>query len=470
MDSNTKSYLAVDLGASSGRVMVGRLNGAQIELEEAYRFPTPFVEESGHYRWDLERLEGCIREGVELGLQLAPDAKSVSVDSWSVDFVALDAAGRPTRRPYCYRDARNQGMMDLAFRTVSKERLYEITGIQYLPFNTLFQILADKKFESDRIGEVRNRLLIADYFNYVLGGSAVIDLSMASSTHMVDARTQDWSPDVLEAFGIERGTLPQIVPSGTIIGEAAGRPGLKVIATCSHDTAAAVAAVPAREETDDWAYISSGTWSLIGLELADPLLSMEAMRAGFTNEIGLDGRIRFLKNLSGLWILQECMREWRVAEPDLSWDALGTEAAAAASGEFVIDIDDPRFMAPGDMLRRLEEYCAEKGVLFPSDRGRIARLILESLADAYARATRLMEKVSSRRVKVLHIVGGGSQNELLCRLAANATGCRIEAGPVEATALGNVLVQARTLGDIPDGVSLRDVVRRSFALRTYNPK
>jgi len=470
LTSQTKSYLAVDLGASSGRVIVGRLHGSRAEIQEVNRFPTPSLQEAGHHRWDLDRLTDSILTGVELGLQVAPDARSVSVDSWAVDFVTLNQEGKPTRRPYCYRDARNEGMIDAAFKTIPRERLYQITGIQYLSFNTLFQILADKKFEPDHTTTIRNRLLIADYFNYVLGGRAVIDLSMASTTHMLDARTQDWSPEVLAAYGIDRETLPEIVPSGTVIGEMNGRPGLKVIATCSHDTGAAVAAVPADERTDDWAYISSGTWSLIGLELSDPLLTRDAMEAGFTNEIGLDGRIRFLKNLSGLWILQECMREWRVSDADLSWDQLLVEAEAASVGDDRIDIDDPRFMAPGGMLRRLREYCHEIGVTFPSNRGHVARLILESLAEAYARATRLMEKVSSRRVKVLHIVGGGSQNELLCRLAANATGCRVEAGPVEATAIGNVLVQARALGDIPDGVSLRDVVRTSFALRTYNPK
>lgn len=428
------------------------------------------MQEAGHYRWDLERLTGSILEGVERGLSVAPDARSVSVDSWAVDFVTLDRDGKPTRRPYCYRDLRNEGMMDVAFQTIPRDRLYEITGIQYLPFNTLFQILADKKYEPDHLKTVRNRLLMADYFNYMLGGRPAIDLSMASTTHMVDARTQDWSSEVLGAFGIDRSTLPDIVASGTVIGELEGRPGVKVVATCSHDTAAAVAAVPAAEGSDDWAYISSGTWSLIGMELAEPLLSMDAMRAGFTNEIGLDGRIRFLKNISGLWILQECMREWRESQPDLTWGRLSAEAEAADVGAARIDIDDPRFLPPGGMLGRIQEYCEESGVEFPKDRGRIARLVLESLADAYAAATRLMEKVSSRRVKVLHIVGGGSQNELLCRLAANATACRVEAGPVEATALGNVLVQARTLGDVPEGVSLRDVVRRSFALRTYNPK
>jgi len=463
-------FIAVDLGASNGRVIVGRLDGDSIALEEAYRFSTPSAEIGGHLRWDLDALTAGIREGVERAIRTAPEAKSVSVDSWAVDYVNVDASGRPLGLPYCYRDRRNEGMIDRAFKTISRERLYEITGIQYLPFNTLFQILADQAYEPDGQQDVRNRLLIADYFNHILGGRAVIDLSMASTTHMVDASTQDWSDEILAAFGIGRSTLPEIVPSGTVIGESADHPGVKVIATCSHDTGAAVAAVPADESSDNWAYISSGTWSLIGVELERPVLSMDAMRAGFTNEIGLDGRIRFLKNLSGLWILQECVREWRATRPGLSWAELTEQAAAADVGIHRIDVDDPRFMAPGGMLARLRAYCTEVDVPFPAEPGPVARLLLESLASAYARAVNLVKQVSGRRVEVLHIVGGGAQNELLCQLAANATGCRVTAGPVEATALGNLLVQARTLGDLPHGVSIREVVRRSFAPKTYNPQ
>ncbi|HUF10547.1 MAG TPA: rhamnulokinase family protein [Rhodothermales bacterium] len=464
------SYIAVDLGASNGRIIVGRLDGDSIALEEAYRFSTPSIETDGHLRWDLDALTAGIKEGVDRAIRTAPEAKSVSVDSWAVDYVNLDSKGRPLGRPYCYRDPRNEGMIDQAFRTISRERLYEITGIQYLPFNTLFQILADQAYEPDGQQDVSNRLLIADYFNHILGGRPVIDLSMASTTHMVDARTQDWSDEILAAFGIGRSTLPEIVPSGTVIGESADHPGFKVIATCSHDTGAAVTAVPADEDTSDWAYISSGTWSLIGLELEDPILSMEAMKAGFTNEIGLDGRIRFLKNLSGLWILQECLREWRTTRPGLSWAELAEQATAVDVGTHRIDVDDPRFMAPGGMLARLSAYCAEVDIPFPAEPGPVARLLLESLASAYADAANLVEQVSGRQIEVLHIVGGGAQNELLCQLAANATGCRVTAGPVEATAIGNLLVQARTLGDLPHGVSIREVVRRSFAPKTYNPQ
>jgi len=286
----------------------------------------------------------------------------------------------------------------------------------------------------------------------------------------VDARTQTWSKEILGSFGIAAETMPRIVPSGTVLGESLRHSGLEVISTCSHDTGAAVAAVPADETRRDWAYISSGTWSLLGLELDEPLLSMDAMEAGFTNEIGLDGRIRFLKNLSGLWILQECMRDWQVSEAEYSWSDLIRSAKSADAESVRIDVDDPRFMAPGGMLDRLRSYFGEHGLSFPTKRGKLARILLESLADAYAAATKLASEVSGRTINTLHIVGGGSQNDLLCQLAANATGCTVHAGPVEATALGNLLVQARTLGDLPDDVSVREVVRRSFELNTYNPK
>lgn len=470
LSSKSTSYLAVDLGASSGRVMVGRLRGDTIELEEAHRFPTPSTEESGRLQWDLEALTGHIRHGVERGLEMAPDARSVSVDSWAVDYVPLDESGRPVRRPYCYRDPRTEGMIERAFKTIPREKLYDITGIQYLPFNTLFQLLADQATEPERFGATRNRLLMADYFNHVLGGRPVIDLSMASTTHMLDARTQTWSSQVLAAFDIDRSSLPEIVPSGTVIGALNGHPDVQVVTTCSHDTGAAVAAVPASEKDANWAYVSSGTWSLIGLESASPILTTDALEAGFTNEIGLDGRIRFLKNLSGLWILQECMRAWQAAEPELSWERLIHEATESQTDGTRIDVDDARFMTPGDMPARLEAYFREGGIRHPGKRGAVARVLLESLADAYAAALELLEAVSSASISTLHIVGGGSQNELLCQLAADATGCRVEAGPVEATALGNILVQARTLGDLPVGVTVREVVRSSFALRTYNPK
>ena len=469
MSQEAKSYLAVDLGASSGRVIVGRLAHGVVTLEEAHRFPTPFIESDGHFRWDLKALSNHIEVGIAKGLQLAPEVRSLSVDSWAVDFVSVDDDGLPTRLPYCYRDPRNDGMMAKAFETISRERLYEITGIQYLPFNTLFQLVADQQFEPQAMNAAKQLLLIADYFNFVLGGRPVAELSMASTTHMVDAKSQDWSDEILGAFSINRSTLPEIVQPGTVIGSAAIAPSVKVVASCSHDTGAAVAAVPANEG-ENWAYISSGTWSLIGLELPDPILSPEALEAGFTNEIGLAGSIRFLKNISGLWILQECMKEWQADDPDLSWAVLGSEATAAVSTGARVDVDDPRFMAPGSMLARLEAYCVESGIQFPTDRGDVARLILESLAEAYSRALGLLENVSGRRITNIHVVGGGSQNELLCQLAANETGCSVVAGPVEATALGNVLVQAAALGDLSDGVSIREVVRRSFDLRTYNPQ
>jgi rhamnulokinase len=461
-------YLAIDLGASSGRAILGHLDGDRIELEETHRFETPVLEEDGHFYWDLDRLTEEVKVGFSKGLEIQPTLRSVSVDSWSVDYVPLDELGKPLRNPYCYRDARTDGMIEKAFESISRQDLYALAGIQYMPFNTLFQLLADVEFEPELFSKKRNRLLIADYFNYVLGGRSVIDLSNASSTHMIDAKSQDWSPKIVQTFGIDSSTLPEIVPSGTVIGTRADSVLVSVIASCSHDTGAAVAAVPADDTTDNWCYLSLGTWALIGIESETPILTEKALEAGFTNEVGLGGRIRFLKNLVGMWPLQECMRQWNESGT-VTYDMIIREASQAAQQDRFIDLSDPRFMAPGDMERRLLSYCDEVGILRPTNRGTFVRLILASIVNSMKGAVAELESVIGRTIHTIHIVGGGSQNHLLCQMAANATQRRITAGPVEATALGNVLIQAQTMGDLGDGVTIRDVVRNSFDVTEFEP-
>jgi rhamnulokinase len=482
-------YLAIDLGASSGRAILGRLDTPTaedlagttvpgerpashavpvLELEEVHRFETPVLEDDGHFYWNLGRLTTDIAASLHKALRVRPDLRSVSVDSWAVDYVPLDEAGQPVRDPFCYRDARTRGMIDRAFETVSRERLYTLTGIQYLEFNTLFQLLADREHQPQLFARTRNRLLMADYFNHVLGGRAVIDLSMASTTHMLDARTQEWCREILDAFGIRSSRLPEIVSPGTVIGSAASSPSTAVIASCSHDTGAAVAAVPADEGTEDWCYLSLGTWGLIGIESDVPILTRKALEAGYTNEVGLGGRVRFLKNLVGMWPLQECMREWN-AEATVTYDTILDEAAASPDPVKTIDLSDPVFTTPGGMEQRLLDYCDLHGIARPGDRGTLVRLILASIAQSMAGAIEDLEAVVERGIHTIHIVGGGSQNHLLCQMAADTTRRRVTAGPVEATAIGNLLIQSETMGDLPRGVSIRDVVRNSFSVREFLP-
>lgn len=457
------AYLAFDLGASSGRAVLGTLGEGVMRMEEVHRFPTPIIEQDEHLFWDIDALWDDLQIGLRNALDVAPGLRSLSVDSWAVDYVPLDEDGEAVRLPYCYRDARMEGMMDRAFETLSPSAIYGRTGIQFLPFNTLFQLLADKRDDPAAVRRTRNHLLIADYFNYRFSGRLAIERTNASTTQLVDVRSQDWDTPLFSAFGLDAEAWPPIVSAGSRLGPAKQEPSVTVVASCSHDTGSAVAAAPA--SGDDWAFVSCGTWSLLGTVRTEPLVTEPARKAGFTHEAGLDGTIRFLKNLTGLWALQECAREWGTDD----WAALEAEAAEAAPSPATVDLEEPRFLPRGEMEARIRAACHEQGRPDPETRGEVARLILESIAASYRRALRDLERVTKKTYAVLHVFGGGSQNRLLCQLTADACGVRVVAGPAEATALGNLLVQARTMGDLPAGLTIRDVARQSSDLRTYPP-
>jgi rhamnulokinase len=459
------TYLAFDLGASSGRAVLGTLDGDVMRMDEVHRFETPLREAGGHLTWDVAELEAAVRAGLRRARTAAPDLRSVSVDSWAVDYVPLGADGGPLRPPFAYRDARTDGMMERAFERMPREELYRLTGIQFLPFNTLYQVLADPPEERMRTA---TRLFIADYLNHRLGGRDVVDVSMASTTAALDARTRRWSDEILGAVGLEATGWPEIVPCGTVTGALADDPGVAVVASCSHDTAAAVAAVPAVPGTR-WAYLSCGTWSLLGAELAAPLLTDAACEASFTHEAGLDGTIRFLKNITGLWLLTELERGWNAAGTHPGLVRLLREAEASRYA-VLLDPDDPAFAAPGGMEARVRAWIAGHALPAPETRGDLVRCMLRSLAATHAARLRTLEALTGDAVDVLHVVGGGSKNALLCRWTADACGVPVVAGPAEATALGNLLVQARTMGDLPPGVTIRDVARRSADLRRYEPE
>ena len=475
------SYLAIDLGASSGRAVVGTLDGDRVELDEVHRFRTPLEEADGHLVWNLEALWGEVETGLRRALEQHPGGiRSVSVDTWAVDYVPLGADGNALRDPYAYRDERTKGYMAATLKRIPAADLYGRTGIQFLEFNTLYQVAADLDLEPDLVEQTATRLLIADYLLYRLSGEAVAERTMASTTGLFDARTGDWDADLILQLGDDVSRWPRVVEPGTVLGPLrdelwdelvlAGHAGARplVVATCSHDTAAAVAAVPATGAWP-WAYLSSGTWSLVGLELDAPLLSDAARRTNFTNEAGIDGTTRFLKNRTGFWVLEECIREWEAidgARPDYA--TLVAEAAEAAPVSRYVALNDPPFALRGDMRQKLRDYARAHEVPFPETRGQLVRLVLESLAESYRRVLFDLESLTGHQPAVLHVVGGGAYNDLLNQLTADACAVQVVAGPAEATALGNLLVQARALGDLGDR-SVRDVVRASADLKTYAP-
>jgi rhamnulokinase len=461
-------YLAFDLGASNSRALLGTLNGDVMSLQEIHRFATPIIEREDHLFWDANAIWEELQMALQMTLEVAPHLSSLSVDSWGIDYVPLATDGKAVRNPHCYRDPRTKGMKELAFKTLPAERIYEITGIQFLPFNTIYQLLSDQKELNSTQTRPACHLTIADYFNYLFSARVAIEVSMASTTQLMDVNTQKWSAPLMSAFGLDPTGWPEIIPSGTRLGTARGT-NVAVIATCSHDTGSAVAATPVSAPQESWAYISCGTWSLLGVENQEPILSSAARDAGFTNEAGIDGTVRFLKNLTGLWVLQECARDWEKEGP-VDWNELVKEANQASLDAGWVDLDDSRFLARGSMESRLQEYCRERGFSIPQSRGQLVRLILVSIARSYRRALSDLERVTRSKIETIYIFGGGSQNSLLCQLTADRVGKTVVAGPVEATAMGNLLIQARTLGHLPAGLSIRDVSARSSQLQRFLPR
>jgi rhamnulokinase len=466
------AYLAFDLGASSGRAILGTLNHGRIGLDEIHRFTTPLIERGDHLTWDIDALWDEVRLGLDRAHREVPDLRSVSVDSWAVDYVPVGPGGDALRHPYSYRDPRTRGRLTQVLSRVPPAELYRRTGIQLLEINTIYQLMADLDEEPEMLAKTSCRLTIADYLLYRMSGRAGIERTMASTTQLMGI-DGNWDMDLLRRVGLPTTGWPEIIPSGTVLGGLAAWPAPDedaplVIASCSHDTAAAVAAVPASDEPG-WAYLSSGTWSLMGVERREPILTDRAREENFTNEAGLDDTFRVLKNLTGLWVLQECEREWRAADSSFDTAQVQREAASVSSPTHVLDLNDPRLAERGNMQGKLLTCCRELGVHPPETRAELVRLIVASLAVSHGAALRRLEDVIERRIDVLHVVGGGSQNELLCDLTAKECGCRVVAGPAEATAIGNLLVQARTLGDLPEGSTLRDVVRASTELRAYHP-
>jgi len=461
-----RAVAAVDLGATSGRVMIGRVGDGTLELEEVARFPNGPIEREDGWHWDLEALWGHVRAGLAEARRRDPRIESIGIDSWAVDY-GLVRGGRLLAEPFHYRDGRTARGVDAVHAVVPFEALYRRNGLQFLPFTTVYQYAADA-----RLAEAETSLLIPDLLAQRLTGRAVAERTNASTTGLLDVWTREWDTALADAIGIPSAVLPPLVDPGETIGTASAEAGqLPVIAVGSHDTASAIVAAPL--SSPNAAYISCGTWGLVGLELPAPIVTDAARAANFTNEGGVDGRVRFLRNVTGLWLLNETVRAWTAEDgAAIALPELLAMAGALASPERLIDADDPTLAAPGDMPGRIAALLGIPPV-GPSARPMLVRVIVESIAAAFARAVRDAGALADRAVDVIHLVGGGASNPLLCRAVADRTGLPVLAGPVEATALGNVLVQARALGAFGEHATLEALRARvavAFPPRRYEPR
>jgi rhamnulokinase len=447
------TYVAVDLGASAGRVVSGAIDDSRLRVEVVHRFPNEAIQRSGHLRWDIRQLYAEIRTG----LARVRDPASIGIDTWGVDYALLDDQGTLIDDPIAYRDNRTAEVLDDVHGLVPPKELYAINGLQVLPFNTIYQLVAEQRGKSwERAARV---VLLPDLLSYWLTGELRTELTNASTTGLLDARTHQWADGLLDRLGIPADLLPPLETPGSIRGTAEGSSS-PVVTVGSHDTASAVVGVPAI--TDRFAYVSSGTWSLVGLELPRPVLTEAARSANFANELGVDGRTRFLRNVGGLWLLQECLRDWGHGDLDL----LLSRAAELPHGGPRIEVDDPGLLAHGDMPARIARAAGHCELTAPET----VRCIVDSLASAYARTIEQAAELAGQAVEVVHVVGGGAQNRLLCQLTADACGLPVVAGPVEATAIGNLALQARATGALPGSLeAIRARLAASTPLVRYDP-
>jgi rhamnulokinase len=459
----TKTVLAVDLGAESGRVMAVHYDGVTLHLEELHRFPNATTTIRGTGYWDFLRLWRDIQDGVAKGLAFKP--ASIGVDTWAVDFGLLDSHGDLIGNPVHYRDQRTVGMMEQVFARVGKAEVFEQTGIQFMPINTLYQIMSLVLRASPQLTIARTFLTAPDLINYWLTGAQVSEFTNATTTQLFNPRTGTWASELMDALGIPTHIFPEIVQPGTRLGSYQEVP---VIAPACHDTASAVASIPT--QTAHYAYISSGTWSLVGLEVSEPVITPAALEANITNEGGVYGTYRLLKNVMGLWIIQQCRTTWQTHGFNYDYADLMHRAQAALPLQSFIIPNDPRFLPPGDHPNHVRAWCAQSGQRVPESHGAVVRCVLESLALAYHEVLETLQTLSKQPIEVIHMVGGGIQNELLCQMTANAAGIPVLAGPVEATVVGNGLVQLIALGELANLQEARKLVGTMTALRRYDPQ
>jgi rhamnulokinase len=466
--------VAIDIGAQSGRVAVGRFEGERLSIAEVHRFANVPVLAAGTLHWDALRLHEEILQGLAAAATEASDIDAVGVDTWGVDFALVDRTGRLIGNPVHHRDGRTDGVMERVFARVPARELYERTGIQLMPINTVFQLFAMAEAE-DRALEVAHRLLLMpDLFHFWLSGVASCELTNATTSQCYDPRAQAWATDILVRLGLPAEMFRETVTPSSVLGplrrEVAERTRLRravVVAPATHDTGSAVAAVPLRDPNS--VYISAGSWSLVGMELAAPLITDETFAANLTNEGGVGGTFRLLRNVDGLWLLHECRRAWKADGHAWEFQDLVRMAEHSPPLRSFVEPNDPRFLAPGDLPDRIRAYCAETGQDVPNDAGAVVRCVLESLALKHREAVDLLAQATGATPPEIHIVGGGALNTLLCQWTADATALPVLAGPAEATAIGNLAVQAMALGELGSLDEARQVIRASFEPRVHEP-
>jgi len=473
--THPSSHLAFDLGAESGRVMLGRLQNGRLEVREISRFPNGMLTILGHRHWNVFRLFENMKDSLRICVREAGAApQSIGVDTWGVDFALLAKDGSIIGLPYAYRDRRTEGAMESFFRKMSPERIYELVGIQFLPLNTLFQLESMVRDLSPLLHVAEHLLFIPDLFHYMLTGIMKTEFTFATTSQLFNPLKMDWEDEIFAALGISKKIMQQVILPGTVLGplneetrHESGFPNVPVVAVATHDTGSAVAAAPG--EGDDWAYISSGTWSLMGVESSKPILTEQARSANFTNEGGIGGAFRVLKNITGLWIVQQC-RHAMPADQRKSYDELTATASGAPPFAALLDPDSPKFLNPLDMTAAIRDYCRGTGQRVPETEGELIRCILESIALKYRFVLEQLRQIHPHPINRIHIIGGGTKNRLLCQFTADATGLPVLAGPAEATSIGNLLVQAMAMSQINSLTELRAVVRQSFALDRYVPQ
>ncbi len=470
-----RSFLAFDLGASSGRAILGTIANNRLSLTEIHRFENQMVELNGSYFWNIFSLFGELKTGLKKCIQdFGVQPESIGVDTWGVDIALLDRNGMIVGLPYAYRDLRTNNAMEEVFKVVPKKELYLMTGIQLMQFNTLFQLHAYKRDQSPLLEITKDILFMPDALCYLFSGIKKNEFSIASTSQFLRPGKREFENKLFEAIGVDINLMQDIVFPGTILGpikadvqKETGSTAIPVVAVAAHDTASAIASVPATGR--NWAYISSGTWSLMGIESDHPLISEEIQKLNFTNEGGVEGTTRFLKNIMGLWLLQECRRTWSATE-NYSWPQMVDMSLNAEPFKCLIDPDAREFLNPGDMPAAIAEFCKKTGQPIPENHGEVIRTIFESLAFKYRYTLEAIRSVSTIAIEKIHIIGGGANNELLCQYAANATNLTVFAGPTEATAIGNIMMQAKALGAVESLDAIRKMVSESFATTVFYPE
>jgi rhamnulokinase len=463
------AFAAVDLGATSGRVTRGEIVDGRFVLNEVHRFVhEPVDAGAGGLLWQWDEIVSQVKIGLKKAMDLGP-LDSAGIDSWAVDYGFLTSDDHWIGSVHCYRDSRTDGVLESVTAQVGRERIYSTTGIQFLFFNTIYQLVS--AIGTPEYVSAAKFLLLPDLLNNHLVGSSTSEITNASTTQLLDATSRQWDFDLIEELNLRTDIFPELHEAGEVLGKIAGHgsiDGLPIVAVASHDTASAVAGIPLRIDGKS-AYISSGTWSLIGVEVDSPITTSLALAENVTNELGYGGTVRLLKNVTGFWLLEECRRNWRLNGNEFSPEKLIELANEIEIGMYLIDPDDPRFAAPGEMPDRIADYCREKNLSVPETPGEYARCIYDSLALAYARTIRKISLVSGNQIETIHVVGGGSANDLLNQLTADATGCEVLAGPVEATVMGNLAVQAIAVGAVSDLVQARELIGRSVTLKRFEP-